>query len=65
MKRFGCMTVGVDLNRSAAVCLARLRSGHSVDLGAYRVCIGLSEDVLCRRCGAESESVRLVNRHGG
>ena len=48
-------SVKTDLNGSDVVCLATLRSRHSVGLGASCVRISLSE-VVCI-VGAESESV--------
>ena len=50
----------VDLTWSDAVSSARLRSEHRVDLGAYPVRIGLPEDGLHRRFGAQSE---IVSQH--
>ena len=49
-----------DWKRSEAVSMARLRSGHSLELGAYRRRIGLEGDGRCRRCGEEEESVEHV-----
>ena len=56
------LSVGVEsgLSRSDAVCLARLRSGHCLELGACRVRFGLSEDGLCRFCLCVPESVDHV-----
>ena len=48
------------LSRNDAVCLARLRSGHSLELGEYRVRLGLSEDGSCRFCLSMPESVEHV-----
>ena len=45
------------LSREEAVCLARLRSGHCLELGEYRLRVGLCEHGLCRRCNEEVESV--------
>ena len=48
------------LRREEAVCLARMRAGHSLDLGGYRMRVGLSGDGMCRGCNAEVESVGHV-----
>ena len=37
-------------SREKAVSMARLRSGHSLELGGYRKRIGLEGSGLCRRC---------------
>lgn len=47
-------------SREEAVSMARLRSGHSLELGAYRVRIGLEEEGSCRRCGEEEERMEHV-----
>ena len=47
-------------SREEAVSMARLRSGHSLELGAYRARIGLEGDSSCSRCGEEEESVEHV-----
>ena len=48
-------------SREDSVSLARLRSGHSLELGGYRRRIGLEGSGLCRRCGEnEVESVEHV-----
>ena len=47
--------------REDAVSLARLRSGHSLELGGYRRRIGLEGSGECRRCGENVvESVEHV-----
>ena len=47
--------------REEAVSMARLRSGHSLELGGYRVRIGVDGSGWCRRCGEEVlESVEHV-----
>ena len=41
--------------------MSRLRSGHSLELGAYRKRIGMEGTGMCRRCGEEiEESVEHV-----
>ena len=40
--------------------MARLRSGHSLELEAYRKRIGLDEEGVCRRCGEEEATVGHV-----
>jgi len=56
------LRVGVeaDWSRSDAVCLARLRSGHCLELGEYRLRVGLSDSGLCRMCGDEVECLQHV-----
>ena len=49
-----------DWERSDVVCMARLRSGHCLELGEYRFGVGLSESGLCRMCGEVVESVSHV-----
>ena len=49
-----------DWSREDAVSMARLRSGHSLELRGYRCRIGLESDDVCRRCGVESETVEHV-----
>ena len=49
-----------DWCRRDAVRMVRLRTGHSLELGAYRVRIGLEEEGSCRRCGAEPETIEHV-----
>ena len=44
-----------DWVRSEVVSMARLRSGHSLELGAYRARIGLEGSGMCRRCGEDVE----------
>ena len=47
--------------RGEAVSMARLRSGHSLELGGYRRRIGLEGSGTCRRCGEDVvESVEHV-----
>ena len=47
--------------REDSVSLARLRSGHSLELGGYRRRIGMEGSGLCRRCGENVvESVEHV-----
>ena len=46
--------------REDVVSMARLRSGHSLELRGYRCRIGMDEDGLCRWCGDEIESVEHV-----
>ena len=46
--------------REQMVSLARLRSGHSTDLAAYRKRIGVEEDAACPRCGEEEETMEHV-----
>ena len=47
--------------RKDVVSLSRLRSGHSLELGAYRKRIGMEGTGMCRRCGEEiEESVEHV-----
>ena len=40
--------------------LARLRAGHCLELGAYRVRVGLSVDGMCRYCESVPEDVGHV-----
>ena len=48
-------------DRGEAVSLARLRSGHSLELGGYRRRIGFEGSGSCRRCGEDVvESVEHV-----
>ena len=50
-----------DWERVDAVSMARLRSGHSLELGGYRRRIGLEGSGTCRRCGTDAvESVEHV-----
>ena len=50
-----------DWERGDAVSLARLRSGHSLELGGYRKRIGLEGSGNCRRCEDDvDESVEHV-----
>ena len=49
-----------DWCRKDAVSMARLRSGHSLELRGYRCRIGLASEGDCRRCGEEVESVEHV-----
>jgi len=49
-----------EWSREEAVSMARLRSGHSLELGSYRKRIGLSEEGVCRRCGEEEEDLEHV-----
>ena len=49
-----------DWSRNDAVSMARLRSGHSLELRGYRCRIGLENDDSCRKCGDETESVEHV-----
>ena len=49
-----------DWSRSDVVSMGRLRSGHSLELGAYRTRIGMSVDASCRRCGLYDETVEHV-----
>ena len=49
-----------EWSREDAVSMARFRSGHSLELGAYCVRIGKAEDGLCRRCGEECEDTEHV-----
>ena len=51
-----------DWSREDVVSMARLRSGHSLELRGYRCRIGLESDDACRRCGLEPESVEHVVR---
>ena len=47
--------------RAERVEMARLRTGHSLDLGGYRKRIGMEGSGLCRRCGEnEDETVEHV-----
>ena len=46
--------------RQQMVFLARLRSGHSLDLAAYRKRIGIEEDGRCPRCEEEEETLEHV-----
>ena len=49
------------LGRKEAVQLARLRSGHSLELLGYRARVGLLEgEGLCRKCGEEGEGLEHV-----
>ena len=49
-----------DWSRDDAVCMARLRSGYSLELGEYRARIGLTDRDGCRRCGEETETLEHV-----
>lgn len=49
-----------DWTREDAVSMARLRSGHSLELRSYRCRIGLDTSGVCRRCGEEDETVEHV-----
>ena len=50
-----------ELGRKEAVQLARLRSGHSLELLGYRARVGLLEgEGLCRKCGEEGEGLEHV-----
>ena len=49
-----------DWERSDVVCMARLRSGHCLELGEYRLRVGLPESGLCRICGEGVDSVAHV-----
>ena len=49
-----------EWTREEAVSMARFRSGHSLELAAYRKRIGVSEDGKCRRCGEEEEELEHV-----
>lgn len=50
--------------REEAMSLAKLRSGHSLELGGYRRRNGLEGSGLCRRCGEDIvESVEHVMSH--
>ena len=56
--RYGVSLVQEDcLERGESVSLSRLRSGHSLELQAYRKRIGLSESDVCRRCGESAEDL--------
>lgn len=44
-----------EWSRSEVVSMGRFRSGHSLELGAYRVRIGLAERGACRLCGEPEE----------
>ena len=44
-------------DRVAQTTVARLRSGHSTLLAAYRARIGTGDSPLCPRCGEEDEDV--------
>ena len=46
--------------REDVVSMARLRSGHSLDLGGYRKRVGLPGNGLCRMCGECLETVEHV-----
>lgn len=48
------------LTRGELVKLARLRSGHSLDLGAYRHRLGLVDSPVCNRCGSEPDTIEHV-----
>jgi len=48
------------MNRGDCVELARLRSGHCLDLRAYRKRIGVSEEDVCRLCGESEETLEHV-----
>ena len=49
-----------EWSREESVSMARLRSGHSLELGAYRKRIGLEREGLCRRCEEVEETVEHV-----
>jgi ribonuclease HI len=49
-----------DWCREDVVSMARLRSGHSLDLGGYRLRVGLPGNGLCRMCGECLETVEHV-----
>jgi ribonuclease HI len=49
-----------EWTREEAVSMARFRSGHSLELAAYRKRIGVSEDGVCRRCGEADEELEHV-----
>ena len=49
-----------DWSREDAVSMARLRSGHSLELGAYCQRIGKLQDGACRRCFEGSEDTEHV-----
>ena len=49
-----------DWCREDAVSMARLRSGHSLELLGYRRRIGLTDDGACRMCGDDDETVEHV-----
>ena len=55
-----CWEVEDGWSREEAVSMARFRCGHSLELGSYRVRIGLQEVGLCRRCEEEEETVEHV-----
>ena len=46
--------------REEVVSMARLRSGHSLELAGYRKRIGMAESGECRRCGEGEEDLRHV-----
>ena len=51
-----------EWSREDAVSMARLRSGHSLELRGYRCRIGLESDGLCPMCEEDDESVEHVVR---
>ena len=52
----------IGLTRQESLETARLRTGHSTMLAAYRHRIGLQDVTICPECGDESETVtRLLN----
>ena len=59
-KVYGPGAVNIKLEdswtREQMVSLARLRSGHTNELAAYRKRINAEEDALCPRCGEEEEN---------
>ena len=55
-----CFDAESEWSREDAVCLSRLRSGHSLELGAYQVRLGVAESGVCRGCGLAAESIEHV-----
>ena len=53
-----------DWSREDVVSMARLRSGHSLELHGHRCRIALESDGLCQRCGLEPESVATLSLTG-
>ena len=49
-----------EWTREESVCMARLRTGHSLELASYRQRIGLSRSGVCRRCGVGDETLEHV-----